>query len=103
MASPGEEERHDFEYHDEEEGGPVKSFLDHLEDLRWVLIKIVVAVALGMLVCLIGANWVLAVVKWPLERADKYRQTSGQRLSLVLETNVIANVALTTNLFGDVL
>ena len=26
---------------EEEEGGPVKSFLEHLEDLRWVLIKII--------------------------------------------------------------
>jgi len=37
---------------EEEEGGPVKSFLEHLEDLRWVLIKSVVALALGMLVIL---------------------------------------------------
>ena len=73
MVSPGEEERLEFEQ-DEEEGGPVKSFLEHLEDLRWVLIKGVVAVALGMILCLIGANYVLTVVKWPLERADKYRK-----------------------------
>jgi sec-independent protein translocase protein TatC len=102
MASSGEEEHPEFEHYGEEEGGPVKSFLDHLEDLRWVLIKIVVGVALGMLVCLIAANWVLAVVKWPLERADRYRIPSGQRLALLIETNVIANVALATNVFGDV-
>ena len=36
------------------EGGPVKTFLEHLEDFRWVLIKSIVALFLGMLVCLIG-------------------------------------------------
>lgn len=51
------------------EGGPVKSFLEHLEDFRWLLIKCVVAVALTMLVCLIGANYVISIIKWPLTQA----------------------------------
>jgi len=32
---------------DEEEGGPVKSFLEHLEDLRWVLIKSLAALGVA--------------------------------------------------------
>src|SRR5580692_5249736 len=51
---------------EEAEGGPVKSFLEHLEDFRWVLIKSVVALGLAMLVCLLGANYVVAILKWPL-------------------------------------
>src|SRR5215469_11032556 len=51
---------------EETEGGPVKSFLEHLEDFRWVLIKSLVALGLGMLICLIGANHVVAILKWPL-------------------------------------
>jgi sec-independent protein translocase protein TatC len=51
------------------EGGPVKSFLEHLEDFRWLLIKCAVALSLTMLVCLIGANYVIGVIKWPLSRA----------------------------------
>jgi sec-independent protein translocase protein TatC len=51
------------------EGGPVKSFLEHLEDFRWLLIKCAVALSLTMLVCLIGANYVIGVIKWPLTRA----------------------------------
>ena len=39
---------------EEEEGGPVKSFLEHLEDLRWVLIKSGVAAGVAMLGCLLG-------------------------------------------------
>jgi sec-independent protein translocase protein TatC len=50
-------------------GGPVKSFLDHLEDFRWLLIKCAVALSLTMLVCLIGANYVIGVIKWPLTQA----------------------------------
>ena len=38
MAVEPEAERLDLDP-EEEEGGPVKSFLEHLEDLRWVLIK----------------------------------------------------------------
>lgn len=52
------------------EGGPVKSFLEHLEDFRWVMIKSVVALFLAMLLCLIGANFVIGIVKWPLQHAS---------------------------------
>ena len=51
------------------EGGPVKTFLEHLEDFRWVLIKSVIALALGMLVCLSAANYVIQIIKWPLTHA----------------------------------
>jgi sec-independent protein translocase protein TatC len=50
----------------EAEGGPVKSFLEHLEDFRWILIKSAAALLLAMLVCLFGANYVVAILKWPL-------------------------------------
>src|SRR5215470_13038995 len=66
MADEPEAERFDAE---DEEGGPVKSCLEHLEDLRWVLIKSLVALGVGMLVCLIAANHVTAILKWPLTRA----------------------------------
>jgi sec-independent protein translocase protein TatC len=66
MAGDSESERSD----ETAEGGPVKSFLEHLEDFRWLLIKCVVALALAMLVCLIGANYVIGIIKWPLARAS---------------------------------
>jgi sec-independent protein translocase protein TatC len=56
----------DLETEQETEGGPVKSFLEHLEDFRWVLIKSLVALGLAMLICLFGANYVIAILKWPL-------------------------------------
>jgi sec-independent protein translocase protein TatC len=53
----------------EEEGGPVKSFLDHLEDLRWVLIKTIAAIGVGMLICLIAGDRVVNILKYPMTQA----------------------------------
>ncbi|HVK57418.1 MAG TPA: twin-arginine translocase subunit TatC [Candidatus Kapabacteria bacterium] len=60
---------------EEEEGGPVKTFLEHLEDLRWVLIKCVSALLLGMVACFAAANYIVEFLKWPLEQSS-----SGIRL-----------------------
>jgi sec-independent protein translocase protein TatC len=56
---------------DEQEiqGGAVKSFLEHLEDLRWMLVKSGAAILVGMCVCLFATHKLVAVLKWPLERA----------------------------------
>jgi sec-independent protein translocase protein TatC len=65
MADDYEAERRD----EEPEGGPVKSFLEHLEDLRWVLIKSVATLGVAMLLCLIAGNYVVQILKWPLGQA----------------------------------
>ena len=77
------------------EGGPVKSFLEHLEDFRWVLVKSVVALFLGMLVCLIGANQVVQIIKWPLTNAPISRPGTNQMVSVSFGTNHLANFNLT--------
>ncbi|HZO85968.1 MAG TPA: twin-arginine translocase subunit TatC [Verrucomicrobiae bacterium] len=51
---------------EEEEGGPVKPFLDHLEDLRWVLIKCLSALVLGMVICMVATPQIVAFLKRPL-------------------------------------
>ncbi len=51
-----------------ERDGLVKPFLDHLEDLRWMLIKMIGTLAAAMLLCFSFAKQLLAVVIWPLER-----------------------------------
>jgi sec-independent protein translocase protein TatC len=76
-------------------GGPVKTFLEHLEDFRWVLVKVSVTLALAMLVCLIGANYVIAVVKWPLTRAAVNHPGTNQIVSVSFGTNHVANFQLT--------
>lgn len=54
---------------EEEEGGPVKTFLEHLEDLRWVLIRIIASVLVGMFVCMVGAPALIKILMLPLDQA----------------------------------
>ncbi len=98
MASTGEEERP--ELHDGDEGGPIKSFLDHLEDLRWVLIKCVVAAGVCVLVCLIGANHVVRVIEAPLMQAARLRMSSTPSATLFVGTNVLGKFKPGTNALG---
>jgi sec-independent protein translocase protein TatC len=82
----------------EDEGGPVKSFLEHLEDLRWVLIKSAAAVGVGMVVCLIAANTLVEILKWPLYRAAASNPEANSRsVAFLLGTNVVGRFHLKTN------
>jgi len=77
---------------DEAGGGPVKTFLEHLEDLRWTLIKCAVAVFLGFILCLSGSNVVIQFLKWPLSVAEGMRQSKDGRVVLMLGTNVLTRM-----------
>jgi sec-independent protein translocase protein TatC len=79
---------------DDEGGGPVKTFLEHLEDFRWVLIKVSITLALAMLICLVGANYVIAVIKWPLTRAHVSFPGTNQIVSVSFGTNHVGNFQL---------
>ncbi len=78
----------------EDEGGPVKSFLEHLEDFRWLLVKLSVSLALAMLVCLIGANYVMAIIKWPLSRATVGYPGTNQVVTVSFGTNQLGHFQL---------
>jgi sec-independent protein translocase protein TatC len=75
---------------DEDGGGPIKSFLEHLEDLRWTLVRCAIAMALGMLVCLSASNYIIEFLKWPLERAQSHRVAKDPQVSISLGTNLVA-------------
>ncbi len=90
---------------DEEEGGPIKPFLEHLEDLRWTLVKSVVAVLLGMLICLVAGRYLVAVLIWPLEESGKLFISSKNEVAIMFGTNVVArgsssNLGI-TNILGS--
>src|SRR5437762_11461828 len=91
-----EEPRTDFEP-EQEEGGPVKTFLEHLEDLRWVLIKSGVAVGVAMLVCLLAGNYAVRVLEWPLQRAHPLHLPKTQTVQLTFGTNQVARFQVKTN------
>jgi sec-independent protein translocase protein TatC len=77
------------------DGGPVKTFLEHLEDLRWVMVKSAAALTLGMLICLIGANYVMAIIKWPLQRAPAVHPGTNQIVSVHFGGRSLETFALT--------
>ncbi len=97
MPNESEDERPEF---DEGEGGPVKSFLEHLEDFRWMLIKCCAAVGVMMLICLIAGNWVIEILKWPLRHTDLLIRNPPQLVMFRMGTNVLGNVTLGTNQLG---
>jgi sec-independent protein translocase protein TatC len=78
----------------EDEGGPVKSFIEHLEDLRWVLIKSAVTMGVAMLLCLVAANYVVTILKWPLERAKISYPGTNQVLTVSYGTNKLGTFSL---------
>ena len=90
MADDYESERPDAH----EEGGPVKSFLEHLEDFRWVLVKSSVTLAVAMLLCLVAGNYAVGVLKWPLTQA-KVRYSNTNQIAIVnFGTNLLGNFQL---------
>jgi len=93
MATEPEDPRTDSEL--EEEGGPVKSFLDHLEDLRWVLIKSLAALGIGMLICLIAGDRVVNILKRPLLHAKARYPGTNEVWTVSWGTNVVKVLKLT--------
>ncbi len=91
MAIEPEEGRLDEEGH---EGGPVKSFLEHLEDLRWTLIKCAVAIVIGVIVCLLGGNYVVNFLLRPLEKAKTSYPGTNQVVTVSFGTNVLGTYVL---------
>ncbi len=97
MADEPEAERLDLQQ-EEEEGGPVKSFLEHLEDLRWVLIKSLAAGGVAMVVCFFAGNYVFQVLEWPLKRAPLAGGSRGaQVVRVMLGTNQLGVYHVGTN------
>ena len=67
----------DSEEEEEGFGGPIKPFLDHLEDLRWTVMKVVVAIVVGMLIALIGSPYIVKFLTYPLNSAQQIQQVNS--------------------------
>src|SRR5215207_6966714 len=52
-----------------QDGDVVKPFLDHLEDLRWTIVKMVVTLVIGMAVCFVFAADIVKLLQWPIHWA----------------------------------
>src|SRR6516165_5128315 len=95
MADEPEAER--LELPEEEEGGPVKSFLEHLEDLRWVLIKSISAAGVAMVACFFAGNYLFEILKWPLQRAPIHKGAATQVVRVTIGTNQLGVFHVSTN------
>jgi sec-independent protein translocase protein TatC len=65
-------DENDLPLEEEDGGGEVKSFLEHLEDLRWTLIKSLTALMLAMIVCLVAGDKVFWILQRPLALANAH-------------------------------
>jgi len=81
---------------DEEGGGPIKSFLEHLEDLRWTLIRCSVSVFLGILACLTAGNFIISLLEAPLVRAQKARPDKEPVVVITMGTNILSRLPAKT-------
>ncbi|HEV2691919.1 MAG TPA: twin-arginine translocase subunit TatC [Verrucomicrobiae bacterium] len=75
-------------------GGPVKSFLEHLEDFRWLIIKIAAALGLSLFICLYAVPQIVAILKWPLAHAALVRVNQEHRALVQLGPNTITTLRL---------
>lgn len=65
----------EINHSDEEENlGPKKTFWEHLDDLRKVLIRSVAAVFIALIVCLIFDDKLVRVLEYPLRRMDMFEK-----------------------------
>lgn len=78
----------------EDEGGPVKSFLEHLEDLRWVLIKSLVALGVAVVVCMVGANHVMDILLYPLRHTEVHVGKDVRVTTIFYSTNRLGSYQL---------
>ena len=85
---------------EEDEGGPVKSFLDHLEDLRWTIIRCAVAVIVSMVVCLVAGNKVIAFLKYPLVQASRFGEPSKPTVFVEMAGTTLGRFDFNTNVLN---
>ena len=98
MAEPTEEPRLDDA---EEGGGPVKTFLEHLEDFRWLLVKSSAALFVALIVCLYATPTIVGILKWPLAHAALVRVGDERKAVVRFGTNTLATLELKTNRIGN--
>jgi sec-independent protein translocase protein TatC len=79
----------------------VKPFLDHLEDLRWMLVKIGITLGIGMAVAFAFRSPLVAIVQHPLNQVDPKAVARLQVLSvtdplvIIFEVSFYAGIVLT--------
>lgn len=75
----------------DEHGDVVKPFLDHMEDLRWTIIKCVLVLAGAMIAAFWNRSALMGLLKYPLDLADPSGVMSGTiRSDNIIESFMIS-------------
>lgn len=85
---------------DETEGGPSKTFLEHLEDLRWMLVKSGAALLVGLIVCLYMVDKIVWVLKRPLAQAALIQTHHEQKVVVQFGADTLTSFTTPTNQLG---
>jgi sec-independent protein translocase protein TatC len=70
-----------------------KPFLDHLEELRFMLIKMAITLAAAMTLAFLGRSYLFAVIQHPLVMVDASRLSNLQSLGVVDSFSISLNLA----------
>jgi sec-independent protein translocase protein TatC len=70
-----------------------KPFLDHIEELRFMLIKMALALGAAMTLAFVGRSYLFAVIQWPLASIDPKRLSNLQSLGVVDSFSISLNLA----------
>jgi sec-independent protein translocase protein TatC len=77
----------------EENPEAVKPFLDHLDDLRWTLVKIAITLGIGMGIAFAFRGPLVAIIQRPLNQVDPHAVARLQVLSVTDPLIIIFEVA----------
>ncbi|MCD8533873.1 MAG: twin-arginine translocase subunit TatC [Verrucomicrobia bacterium] len=81
--------------YEDEEGGPVKPFLEHLEDLRWLLVRCLITFVVAFALCLCFAPQLMSILQAPLDKAAQ-----GKITLAILEVTGSFTIALQIGIWG---
>jgi sec-independent protein translocase protein TatC len=60
-----------FKFRELPESEASKPFLEHLEDLRWTVIKMAITLVSTMIICFAFRGWLVRIMQWPLHDLDQ--------------------------------
>lgn len=82
-----------FKFREQKGAQEVKPFLDHLEDLRWMLLKMVVALFVSMLICFCFRGQLMTFAERPL-----YSLGAGQEMVTLMAIGVADSMTISFTL-----
>src|SRR5436309_13131428 len=80
-----------FKFRELPESETSKPFLEHLEDLRWTIVKMAITLILAMIICFAFRGMLVRVMQAPLHEID---QNPGVRRAIAITDSVGASLRL---------